>query len=84
VSLFERIRPHCEAAPWVCEEVKKLERENAALRKALEDAVGLARNTRADGRRDWVSVGTWLKPGECVILTDAAAIDAARKEGGAT
>jgi hypothetical protein len=31
VSLSERIRPNGEAAPWVCEEVKKLESENAAL-----------------------------------------------------
>jgi len=33
VSLSDRIRPNCEAAPWVVEEVKKLERDNAALRQ---------------------------------------------------
>jgi len=82
-----RCTDHEDAASLeaAADRIERLERENAALRKALEDAVGLARNTRDDGRRDWVSVGTWLKPGECVILTDAAALDAARaKEGGAT
>jgi len=37
VSLSDRIRPNCEAAPWVVEEVKKLERENAALLDTVED-----------------------------------------------
>lgn len=32
------------------------------------------------GRRDWVTVGTWLQPGQSIIVVDAA-IDAAR--GGA-
>ena len=36
MSLSDRIRPNCEAAPWVVEEVKKLERENAALREKLQ------------------------------------------------
>jgi hypothetical protein len=38
VSLSDRIRPNCEAAPWVVEEVKKLERENAALREELKSS----------------------------------------------
>ena len=37
MSLSDRIRPNCEAAPWVVEEVKKLERENAALLDTIED-----------------------------------------------
>ena len=74
MSLFERIRPHCEAAPWVCEEVKKLERENAALRKALED-----------DRREWRKLALCLGVGQPVIVLGSAAIDLARsKEGGAT
>ena len=36
MSLSDRIRPNCEAAPWVVEEVKKLERENAALKAKIE------------------------------------------------
>lgn len=31
MSLSERIRPNVEAAPWVIEEVKRLEAENAKL-----------------------------------------------------
>ena len=36
MSLSDRLRPDCEAAPWVIEEVKMLELENARLREALE------------------------------------------------
>ena len=31
MSLSERVRPDCEAAPWVVEEIKKLEKENKRL-----------------------------------------------------
>ena len=31
VSLSDRIRPNSEAAPWVCDEVKKIERELAEV-----------------------------------------------------
>ena len=27
MKLSERVRPNCEAAPWVIEEIKRLERE---------------------------------------------------------
>lgn len=36
MSLSERIRPDCEAARWVVEEVKNLERENAELKAHLK------------------------------------------------
>lgn len=36
IRLSDRLRPDSEAAPWVIEEVKKLEAENARLRKALQ------------------------------------------------
>lgn len=36
MSLSDRLRPDVEAAPWVIEEVKKLEAENARLREALQ------------------------------------------------
>lgn len=29
MKLSERVRPNCEAAPWVIEEIKRLERELA-------------------------------------------------------
>lgn len=32
MSLSDRIRPNCEAAPWVCEEVKKLESHLAIMK----------------------------------------------------
>jgi hypothetical protein len=51
VSLSERIRPNSEAAPWVCEEVKKLESENAALRQALDAQMQYQRDLRADRDR---------------------------------
>ena len=46
----------------------------AALRAALDAACDeidiLATYSRADGRREWVSVGTWLLPGEVVAHMD--------------
>ena len=51
MSLSERIRPNSEAAPWVCEEVKKLESENAALRQALDAQMQYQRDLRADRDR---------------------------------
>jgi hypothetical protein len=42
----------------------------AALRAALDatddDVDVLASYSRTDGRREWVNVGTWLRPGEVV------------------
>lgn len=34
-KLSDRLRPNCEAAPWVIDEVKKLEETNKALREAV-------------------------------------------------
>lgn len=41
MKLSERIRPDCEAAPWVIEEIERMEAANTELRRALEflDAV---------------------------------------------
>lgn len=38
MSLSERIRPNSEAAPWVCEEVKKLECKLAQAKRGEEVA----------------------------------------------
>lgn len=38
-KLSELVRPDCEAAPWVIEEIKRLETENAKLRAELERRV---------------------------------------------
>ena len=35
--LSERVRPNSEAAPWVVEEIKRLEQENLSLRSSLEE-----------------------------------------------
>lgn len=35
MSLSDRVRPNVEAAPWVIEEIKKLEKENAAMKSML-------------------------------------------------
>jgi hypothetical protein len=37
-NLSERIRPNSECSPWVCEEIKAIERENAAMREAIKEA----------------------------------------------
>lgn len=37
MSLSDRIRPNSEAAPWVCEEVKKIERELAEVTKQRDE-----------------------------------------------
>lgn len=34
-GLSDRLRPDCEAAPWVIDEIKALEQENLRLRDAL-------------------------------------------------
>lgn len=38
MSLYERIRPGVEAAPWVVDEVRKLEQQNAELERELAEA----------------------------------------------
>ena len=58
---------------------RRLERENAALRKAFNEAGILFFNQREDGHREWWCDGTWVRRGEFVVLIDKAAIDA-RKE----
>ena len=35
--LSDRVRPDVEAAPWVVEQIKALEAENAAMTKVLHD-----------------------------------------------
>ncbi len=71
MSLSDRIRPACEAAPWVIKEVRKLESENAALRADKE-------------RLDWLAVSDeWFDVPTTESFTPdtfRAAIDAARKE----
>lgn len=59
MSLFDRIRPVSEAAPWVCEEVKELERELAEAMEARDAAVSvmrealLAASKNSDERDQW-------------------------------
>jgi len=37
--ISERIRPNSEAAPWVIDEVKKLEKQNKIMLDAIKEAV---------------------------------------------
>ena len=54
-------------------------REAMAALKRLLDAADeaeevvevLAQNRRTDGRREWASVGTWLQPGESIVVLRA-------------
>lgn len=41
-KLSERIRPNSEAAPWVIDEVKKLEKENEMMLDTLNKLIGVA------------------------------------------
>ena len=84
MSLSDRIRPDCEAAPWVIEEVKKLERENAALRADRERLLDILQRWQhmAD---EWYAEADQYGLGEPnitagMINDTRAAIDAARKE----
>jgi hypothetical protein len=67
----------------IAEFARSLERENAELRKALQDAEVLASYTREDGKRQWVTLGEWLRPGQCIVLMDLADIDTYRTKEGA-
>ena len=49
MNLSERIRPNCEAAPWVVEEVKKLEQQLAQLKTTLDQ---LANGSHLDAARN--------------------------------
>ena len=42
----------------------------AKLDQAADDVDILAEYSRQDGRREWVNVGVWLRPGEVVLHTD--------------
>ena len=77
-------RGHCGDFDW-CEVVsadfaRKLERENAALRKVLSDADEIERYNGSDGHRQWGKCSTWINPDDAVIIVSAKALDAVRKE----
>ena len=40
----------------------------------------LAEYSRTDGRREWVSLGTWLLPGDAVVQISVADLDSLRAE----
>jgi hypothetical protein len=91
VSLSERIRPHCEAAPWVCEEVKKLERENAELRRLAAHRAAFIEHHRITTSAHQIALFTdederiWDERVQRFMEADRAITEAARaKEGGAT
>jgi hypothetical protein len=71
VSLAERLRPNCEAAPWVVEEVKALEAELvAAIARAERAEKLLPPDTRGEGG---VGQGSWsVFAGRVVEERDAA------------
>lgn len=59
---------------------RDLEKENAALRKALADAEELERYSGSNGERQWGRCSAWLHPDDVVITVSAKAFDAIRKE----
>ena len=62
------------------DQLQKLKRENAALRKVLSDADEIERYNGSDGHRQWGKCSTWLNPDDAVIIVSAKALDAARKK----
>ena len=62
------------------DQLQKLKRENAALRKVLSDADEIERYNGSDGHRQWGKCSVWLHPDDAVIMVSAKALDAARKE----
>ncbi len=64
---------------WI-RHARELERENAALRKALADADELERYSGAKGERQLGKCSAWLHPDDAVVIISANALDAARKE----
>ena len=62
------------------DQLQKLKRENAALRKVLSDSDEIERYNGSDGHRQWGKCSTWLNPDDAVIIVSAKALDAVRKE----
>ena len=48
-KLSDRVRPNSEAAPWVIEEIKRLEAALAKLAEGLDEITGLSRYLRQGG-----------------------------------
>jgi hypothetical protein len=68
MSLSERIRPNCEAAPWVVEEVKRMEDRITQLEQAGDEvarvANGIGTTATDDGSfivRSLRAVAAWTK-----------------------
>lgn len=55
-----------QPAPVLDDELRRLQGEVEALRKWRDEADILATYSRSDGRREWVNVGVWLRPGEII------------------
>lgn len=68
--LSDRIRPDVEAAPWVIEEIKKLEAENAKLKQVLIDIAYGLESSRIWGGMEWAY--NPLHPFKYLPLRDAA------------
>lgn len=71
-----------DPAGTIWDHAKKLEAQLAETRRALADADIIAENTSLDGSREWKNE-TWLHRGQVLVVIERAAIDAARKQGGA-
>lgn len=61
MSLSDRLRPDCEAAPWVIEEIKKLEAENIRFRNALQEIVNKGPASPGDKKHEIAYVALAVK-----------------------
>lgn len=64
----------------IWDHAKRLQQENAVLRKMLSDADELERYSGSDGHRQWGKCSAWLHPDDAVVIISAKALDAYRKE----
>jgi hypothetical protein len=62
------------------ERIEKAEAERDRLREALDRADVIATCEREGRRSDWVEWRGWIHPGECVLVVNRTAMDAARKD----
>ena len=58
MKLSERVRPNCEAAPWVIEEIKRLEGEPSIMRTPVELELMVRCERLADELADLPTVDT--------------------------
>jgi len=72
-KLSERIRPGSEAAPWIIDEVRALESERDALRRAAEIGLEYAKGDLAQRKESFAGYPTcWIEEQRDVSFIESA------------